>query len=55
MRKNAPNSAVVQFPFENQGGVYHYPTEIMEEMEQFLVQKWKEVLPEEKIFRWDKN
>lgn len=53
MRKNAPNSAVVQFPFENHGGVYQYPIEIMEEMEQFLLEKWKMVLPEEKIFRWD--
>ena len=24
MRKNEPYSAVVQFPFQNDGGVYHY-------------------------------
>ena len=36
MRKNEPDSAVVQFPYQNDGGVYHYPTALMEEMEQYL-------------------
>ncbi len=55
MRRNAPNSAVVQYPFENTAGVYHYPLELMEEMEGFLLEQWKEVLPEDKIFRWESS
>ena len=31
MRKNEPDSAVVQFPYQNDSGVYHYPTALMEE------------------------
>lgn len=52
MRKNQPFSAVVQFPFQNNGGVYHYPKEIMEEMEQYMVSRLKEKISEERIFRW---
>lgn len=54
MRKNQPFSSVVQFPFQNDGGVYHYPDELMEEMERYMVMGLKENIPEEKIFRWEK-
>lgn len=50
LRKVMPDSAIVQFPFENDAGVYHYPKKLMAEMEQLLtcqLQKW---LPKEKIF-----
>lgn len=53
MRKNEPYSAVVQFPYQNDGGVYHYPTELMEEMEGYLVERLTERMPKEKIFRWN--
>ncbi len=52
MRKNQPHSAVIQFPFQNVKGVYQYPEALSLQMEQFLVTKLKEWLPEEKIFLW---
>jgi spore photoproduct lyase len=52
MRRQEPYSSVVQFPYENDGGVYHYPTELMNTMEAFLVGKIVQKLPQEKIFRW---
>lgn len=55
MRKSQPDSAVVWFPYHNQNGVYHYPGQLMEEMEQFLVEKIKVYIPEEKIFRWEEK
>lgn len=52
MRKNEPDSAVVQFPYQNDSGVYHYPTALMEEMEQYMTEKLAAYLPAERIFRW---
>lgn len=53
MRKNQPGSAVVQFPYQNDKGVYHYPGKLAEQMEQFLVNGLKKGLPEDKIFLWE--
>ncbi len=53
MRKNQPYSSVVQFPYENEKGVYHYPKELMEEMEMYMVTELTKQIPEEKIFRWE--
>lgn len=53
MGKALPNSPHTQFPYENTGGYYHYPRELMEEMEGFLYSRLQERLPKEKIFRWD--
>lgn len=53
MGKALPNSPHTQFPYENTGGYYHYPKELMEEMEGFLYSRLQEKLPKEKIFRWD--
>lgn len=53
MRKIKPDSAVVQFPYENTKGVYHYPVALMEQMEQHVVERLKEKVTENKIFRWD--
>ena len=52
MRKANPNSAIVWFPYDVKDGVYQYPQPLMDEMEQFLLEKIKEYIPEEKIFRW---
>ncbi len=52
MRKIQPESAVVQFPFENDGGYYHYPDEIMHRMEHFLIEGLEEYIATEKIFLW---
>ena len=53
MGKALPYSPHTQFPYENSGGYYHYPRELMEEMEGFLYSRLQERLPKEKIFRWD--
>lgn len=50
LRRVMPDSAIVQFPFENDGGVYHYPKALMEEMEQMVAGQLRKWLPEEKIF-----
>lgn len=52
MRKQEPDSAVVWFPFQKENGFYHYPDELMEQMEHFLAEKLEEWIPKEKIFRW---
>lgn len=52
LRRSQRDSAVVQFPFVNDGGVYHYPDRLMNEMEQHVVDRIREWIPEEKIFRW---
>lgn len=53
MRKLQPDSAVVQYPYQNDGGVYHYSRELTEKMEQFLVSALKEKIPDSKIFLWE--
>lgn len=53
MRKQEPFSAVVQFPYQNDGGVYHYPKKLTEGMEQYMVNRLKEKIPQEKIFLWE--
>lgn len=52
MRRNAPTSQIVQFPYQNVNGVYQYPTEILEEMEQYMTERLLRHIPETKIFRW---
>ena len=52
LRRSQKDSAVVQFPFVNDKGVYHYPDGLMNEMEQHVVSRIYEWMPEEKIFRW---
>lgn len=52
MRKQNPESAVIWFPFEKDGGYCHYPKDLMEQMECFLTQKLEQKISKEKIFRW---
>jgi spore photoproduct lyase len=47
-----PDSAVVQYPYENDHGVYHYSRELTHEMETWMVERLCGKVPEEKIFRW---
>ncbi len=49
MRRAMPDSAIVQYPYENQGQVYQYPAALAREMEQFLRDGLPEI-PAEKIF-----
>lgn len=53
MRRQEPDCAVVWFPFQNENGYYHYPNELMEQMESFLIKGLEEKLPKEKIFQWN--
>lgn len=53
MRKQEPDAAVVWFPFQNENGYYHYPKELMGEMEAFLVHRLEQKIPREKIFQWN--
>lgn len=53
MRKNAPLSPVVQFPYENKKGVYQYPEAIRKEMEAFLQGELEKHLLRERIFHWE--
>lgn len=52
MRKNEPYSPIVQFPYQNDNGFYHYPDEIMNSMEKHMVLRLKEKISENKIFLW---
>lgn len=52
MRKNQPGSAVVQFPYQNDNGVYHYSRDLTTRMEEFLADGLKRKLPENKIYLW---
>ena len=51
LRKSKPCAAVVQFPFENVGGVYQYPRHLLEKMETWLIKELEMRLPTEKIYR----
>ena len=55
MRKQYPDSAVVQFPYENARGICQYPKELAEEMEEFLVCRLKERMRKEQIFVWNQG
>ncbi len=53
MRKSLPDSQLVWFPFENENKVYHYPSSLMREMEDFVVERLSNYVDSNKVFRWD--
>lgn len=53
MRRQQPDSPAAWFPYEIEHGYYHYPKALMEQMEQFLVSRLREHMPEDKIFLWE--
>lgn len=53
MRRNMPESAVVQYPYVNDHGVYHYDAEMMDAMEGFMLERLTSVILPERIFRWE--
>lgn len=53
MRKNEPDSAVVQFPFVRENGVEYYGAKLTGRMETLLINALKSYVPEGKIFRWE--
>ncbi len=52
MRKCYPSSQITQFPYQIEDGVYHYPDDILEEMENYLYDICQKNIPKEKIFLW---
>lgn len=53
MRKQAQNCAVLQYPFENDNGIYHYSREFTNEMISFVYELVHKKISEEKIFCWE--
>lgn len=53
MRRNDMTSQIVQFPYQNIGGVYQYPLDILQEMEQTMIKYLTKYIPQEKIFQWE--
>jgi spore photoproduct lyase len=53
MRKQAPYSSIIQFPFENDVGVYHYSKELSKNMVTFIVQLLSRTIPKDNIFIWN--
>lgn len=52
MRREEPDSLIVNFPYENVGGYYQYPKYLQEEMECFMVEQVSKYISKDKIFRW---
>lgn len=52
MERACPGSPHTFFPYENTNGFYHYPKDLLEEMEGFLLSRIEEQFPKERIFRW---
>lgn len=52
MRKAMPLSAAVQYPFVLDEGYYHYPDDLVDEMEIFLTGEIRKICPDAEIFRW---
>lgn len=52
MERACPDSPHTFFPYENTNGFYHYPKNLLEEMEGFLLSRIEEQFPKERIFRW---
>ena len=55
MRKEEPFSAAVQFPYKNDNGYYHYPDEIMRDMEDYMVSLVSRYVEKDKIFLWERQ
>ncbi len=51
MRKIMTNS-IAYFPYENTDGFYHYPSDLQNEMEQFLFREFAKYISPDKIFLW---
>ena len=52
MERACPDSPHTFFPYENTNGFYHYPKNLLEEMEGFLLSRIEKQFPKERIFRW---
>ncbi len=50
MRRQNPDSVVVQFPFVTEGGVCQYPEKLLDEMEDFMITELAKRMDREKIY-----
>lgn len=53
MRKQRTDSSVLQFPYENEHGVFHYGTKLGQELLQTICGYLKTYIPQDKIFMWE--
>jgi spore photoproduct lyase len=53
IRKQRPDSALIQYPFEIYNGIYGYRRELSKEMITFAYNLVRERMPEDKIFVWE--
>ena len=53
MRKNAPDSCILQFPYENDHKVYHYQKSLADEMVDTLTDFLLERFDKSQIFSWE--
>ena len=52
MRKNNPNSAIINYPFNAVNDVYSYPPDLSDRMNSYMLGLIRKYMPEEKIFTW---
>lgn len=55
MKRQRPDSVIIQYPYENDHGVSHYGTIRSNELITTMKQKLEHIVPEEKIFIWKEN
>lgn len=55
MRKQRPQSAVLQYPYEPENGVAHYGSELSKEMMMFAYEKISHYYEKDRIFIWDND
>lgn len=55
LRRQEPDSAVVQYPFTLDRGYYHYSQSLTERMERTLMEELSALAPGAAIFRWEES
>lgn len=55
MRRQRPNSLIIQYPFENDNGVFHYSKELTKEMISFAYDKICQFISKDRLFIWEEK
>lgn len=53
MRKQYPNSSVLQYPYVCEQGFYHLPNEILNQVESIVMDELTKIVSKDKIYRWE--
>ncbi len=53
MRKQYPNSSVLQYPYVCEQGFYHLPNEILNQVESIVMDELIKIVSKDKIYRWE--